>query len=80
MDGKLRSTGCRFLIDTGSTDTIVNISLYYLIDNKQRPQLEQETIQIQQVDGSPLPVLEAAWVEIQVGHTTQLVKVIFADI
>ena len=80
VNGKLRSQNCRFLIDTGSTDTIVNASIYHMIDSKQRPKLEQEAIQIQQVDGSPLPILGAAWVEIQIGQTTQLVKVIFADI
>ena len=80
VNGKLRSQNCRFLIDTGSTDTIVNASIYHMIDSKQRPKLEQEAIQIQQVDGSPLPILGAAWAEIQVGQTTQLMKVIFADI
>ena len=58
----------------------MNASIYHAIDRKQRPKFEQEAIQIQQVDGSPLPSLGAAWVEIQVGQTTQLVKVIFADI
>ena len=42
--------------------------------------MENSNTLIQQVDGTPLSILGVAWVEIQVGNTTQTVKAIFADI
>ena len=53
--------------------------MYYQIPKEQRPVLETEGVQVRQVDGSPLAVLGIAWVEVQVGRTTHLVKAIFTD-
>ena len=80
VQGKLRSFDCSFLIDTGSTDTIISSNTYYNIVTGQRPKLETSNTHLQQVDGTPLSVLGVAWVEIQIGKTTQTVKAIFADI
>ena len=70
VDGKMRGTRCRFLIDT---------SVYYMIPKEQRPVLQTEGVQVRQVDGSPLAVLGYAWVEVQVGRTTHPVKAIFTE-
>ena len=80
ITGKIRSTNCCFLIDTGSTDTIISASTYHKIDKERRPVLDTTSITIKQVDGTPLSVLGSALVEIQVGKTMHLVKAIFADI
>ena len=59
MEGVVRSTVCRFLVDTGSTDTLLNSSVYYEIPAAQRPVLEKG-IKVRQVDGTPLAVLGVA--------------------
>ena len=80
VNGKIRATDCRFLIDTGSTDTIINTSVYYQMVPEQRPSLENQTVRILQVDGSPLQVLGVAWVEVNIGKTIRSIRAIFADI
>ena len=79
VDGVIRNTECRFLIDTGSSDTVVSSSVYHTIPKEQRPTLETDGLNIEQVDGSPLAAMGTAWVEVQVGKTVSSVKVIFAD-
>lgn len=79
VDGVIRNTECRFLIDTGSSDTVVSSSVYHRIPREQRPTLQTESLKIEQVDGSPLAAVGAAWVEIQIGKSVAAVKVIFAD-
>ena len=80
ITGKIRSTNCCFLIDSGSTDTIISASTYHKIERERRPILKTVNVNIQQVDGTPLPVLGAALVEIQIGKAVHLVNAIFADI
>ena len=70
VEGRVRSTNFRLLIDTGSTDTLVSATVYYRIPKEQRPFLEECDIAVRQVDGTPLPVLGAAWVELTIGRTT----------
>ena len=40
VDGAVRGTKCRFLIDTGSTDTLISSIVYHQIPREQRPVLE----------------------------------------
>ncbi|XP_038053996.1 uncharacterized protein LOC119726413 [Patiria miniata] len=75
----VRGTKCRFLIDTGSTDTLISSTVYYQIPKEKRPILETEEVQVKQVDGSRLPVLGIAWVEVQVGRTTHQVRAVFTE-
>ena len=56
VNGTLRSTKCRFLINTGSTDTIISASIYHQMDRKCQPELHPFTENIQQVDVSSLHV------------------------
>ena len=39
----------RFLIDTGSSDSVVSSSVYHMIPNEQRPILEKDGLNIEQV-------------------------------
>ena len=80
VTGTIRSTKCRFLIDTGSTDTIISATTYYRMPKESQPELQSFTENIQQVDGTPLQVLGTAWIDICVGRTIHSIKAIFADI
>ena len=75
----MRGTKCRFLVDSGSTETLISRSVYQEIAKERRPVLETDVTNVQQVDGSPLSVMGVAWVDVQVGKTTHPVKAIFAD-
>ena len=77
--GLFRDTECRFLIGSGSTETLIDSEVYYKIPTEMRPVLEQDGVQVTQVDGSPLSVLGVADVEINVGWTTQLVRAVFTS-
>ena len=79
VEGLVRSTKCRFLIDTGSTDTLISSEVYHKIPKEKRPVLETVDVQVKQVDGSQLAVLGKALVEVQVGRTTHPVKAVFAE-
>ena len=79
VDGVVRDTKCRFLIDTGSTDTLISSTVYYQMPTEQRPVLETDDVKVRQIDGSPLPVMGIAWVEVQVGRTTHLLKATFIE-
>ena len=79
VDGVVRDTKCRFLIDTGSTDTLISSTVYYQMPTEQRPVLETDDVTVRQIDGSPLPVMGIAWVEVQVGRTTHLLKATFIE-
>ena len=79
VDGVVRDTTCRFLIDTGSTDTLICSTVYYQIPKEQRPVLETNDVQVRQVDGSPLAVLGTAWVDVQIGRTKHPVKAVFTE-
>ena len=80
VHGFVRGTECRFLIDSGSTETLIDSEVYYNIPTEKRPVLEPDSVQVTQVDGSPLSVLGVADVEINVGRTTQLVRAVFTSI
>ena len=67
-------------MDSGSTDTLVSSRVYHEMAKEQRPVLEVEETNIQQVDGSPLSVMGIAWVDVQLGRTVCPVRAIFADI
>ena len=67
VDCKVRGTSGRFLIDTGSTDTLISSTVYYQFPK--RPALDTEKVQVRQVDGSPLEVLGTAWVDVQAAET-----------
>ena len=77
--GLFGGTECRFLIDSGSTETLIDSEVYYRMPTEKRPVLEQDGVQVTQVDGSPLSVLRVADVEINVGRTTQLVRAVFTS-
>ena len=79
VDGLVRASDCRFLVDTGSTDTLISSEVYYKIPKERRPLLGEGSIQVRQVDGSPLSVLGIAEVEIQIGRTTQSVRATFTE-
>ncbi len=79
VEGLVRATKCRFLIDTGSTDTLISSSIFYEIPKEQRPVLETDGVVVRQVDGSRIPTLGKAAVEVQVGRTTHMVKAIFTE-
>ena len=68
------------LIDTGSTDTLIDMSVYHQIPKEQRPELETCGIGVRQVDGSPLQVCGSAWVDLKIGKTVCPVRAVFADI
>ena len=80
VEGIVRKTKCRFLVDTGSTDTLISSKTYYQMPKEQRPSLLDYDGRVQQVDGKPLEVLGVAWVDIQVGRTVAPVKAIIAEI
>lgn len=80
VKGFLRSIECTFLLDTGSTDTVISANIYFQVDTERRPELQPFTEIIQQVDGTPLQVLGTAWIEVRIGKTIHTVKAIFADI
>ena len=40
VEGSIRSTKFRLLIDTGATDTLISLMVYYQLPKEQRPVLE----------------------------------------
>ena len=69
VDCTVRGTSGRFLIDTGSTDTLISSTVYCQIPREKRPTLDAEKVQARQIDGSPLGVLGTVWVDVQMGST-----------
>ena len=80
VDGSIRSANFRLLIDTGATDTLISLTVYYQLPKEQRPELESCEAKVRQVDGSPLTVYGTAWVDLQIGRTVHPVRAVFADI
>ena len=80
VEGVVRTVGLRMLVDTGATDTIINAAIYYQIPERMRPELKRHHITIRQADGSALPILGAAWVELCVGKSVHTVCATFAPI
>ena len=66
-------------MDSGSTDTLVSSRVYHEMAKEQRPVLEVEETNIQQVDGSPLSVMGVAWVDVPFGRKVCPLRAIFAD-
>ena len=61
------------------TDTLISSTVYYQMPTEQRPVLEADDVKVRQIDGSPLPVMGIAWVEVQVGQTMYLLKATFIE-
>ena len=69
-----------FLVDTGSTHTVISKSTYMNLDAELRPQLEPLKSGIKQADGNPLEVLGSGWINLQIGKTNIALEIIVADI
>ena len=80
VKGSIRSVEFQILIDTGATDTLIGMTVYHQLPREQRPTLEDCDTGVRQVDGSPLKVYGAAWLDLRIGKTVHPIKAIFADI
>ena len=80
IEGEVRSLKLRFLVDTGTTDTIISAEAYYTIPLERRPKLEDQGVRVLQADGKPLETLGVALVDVCVGRTTYTVRVVFAKV
>lgn len=75
----LRGVDVKFLVDTGSTDTLISSSTYYSIPVNNRPVLK-EGVRVQQANGASLETLGSAWVDVQIGPVCESVLVVVAHI
>ena len=73
-------TDTNLLLDTGATDTLLSTSLYYQISADVRPGLSKVASELHQADGKPIGTSGSAQLEIRVGATTRIMRVIFADL
>ena len=81
IQGIVRSTNVQFLIDSGSTDTILSGSVFYQIPVEKRPILQINEVRVRQANGSLMGnIMGTAELDIQVGQTVIPVCAIFADI
>ena len=59
----------KFLVDTGSTHTVISKSTYLKLDAELRPTLKPLQSGIKQADGNPLEVLGSGWIDLRIGKT-----------
>jgi predicted aspartyl protease len=77
IPGQLRGVTVKYLVDTGSTDTVISIELFNRLKSKQTL---LGNVDVTQADGTPLKTLGLARMDVQIGTTTECVEVIVANI
>ena len=76
----IRGERAHLLVDTGATSTFLSSALIYRFEPRRRLQLIDFGTKIRSADGTPLETIGSAWVEIQVGATTQPVLATFGQL
>ena len=79
VEGSVREVGVKFLVDSGSTNTVISTKILHLLPPKKRPKLKKYW-EIQQADGTPLRNVGHGWMDLKIGDTMESVEVIVADI
>ena len=69
-----------FLIDTGSSETFISMSIYQSIPSHRRPTLQPMPDVVRQAGGQPLPTRGRVVTEIQIGNHKEKMEVIVADL
>ena len=80
VKGRIGPVDGIFLIDTGSSDTLLSSKVWQSIPMKEKPQLKALTTTSEQADGSPLSLIGCADMEIRVGTACAVMTVTVADI
>lgn len=80
LPAQIAGSPARFLIDTGSSGTIISRDMYERISKKRRPKLSPSTDRMVVADGSASPVLGRIDVEISIGTVNVFHPVIVANI
>jgi hypothetical protein len=78
--GDVSGTDVLFLVDTGSSNTVINYEQYLRITENVRPQLIPIKEIIRQADGTPLPVHGKVRTEVGVGGSSATIDVLVADL
>ena len=69
-----------FLVDTGSSDTVISSEIFHQIPEGERPQLKDSELVICQADGSYLRVMGRAEMELGVGTTSLRLPIVVANL
>ena len=80
VEGKVNGHAVTFLVDTGSSHTLISEGVYDRIIEARKPPLRQVTYKVCQADGSPLSIRGRTTVEIQVGSTDFVSEVTVAGL
>ena len=70
----------KFLVDTGTSDTIISIRKFEAITVENRPNLSPMQCVAKQADGTPLSILGRATMNIRIGPALVAIPVIVSDI
>lgn len=80
VQAKLGPVSGTFLVDTGSSDTILSARMFHALRAEEKPVLKAMTVQSEQADGSPLSIIGCADLEVVVGTARVVLPVTIADI
>ena len=80
VKAKIGHASGTFLIDTGSSDTILSARMFYALPAEVKPVLKPVSVTSEQADGTPLSVMGCVDMEIEVGHARVTLSVTVADI
>ena len=80
VKGSVRTVTIPFLVDTGTTDTIISEEVFFKIPRESRPELEQDGVRVVQADGTVMKTRGVAHLDLKVGHTTCPVRAVIANV
>ena len=80
VEGHIADCSVEYLVDTGTTDTIISVQMYNSIPVDSRPTLFPMKDSAQQADGSPLKSIGWASMNVRIGPTSMYTPVVVAEI
>ena len=80
VKGCVRTVTLSFLVDTGTTDTIISEEVFYKMPKESRPELEQDGIRVVQADGTVMKTRGVAHLDLKIGRTTCPIRAVIANV
>ena len=80
VTGVIRGTKIKFLVDTGSTQTVLSTVAYIRLPKGKRPKLNSMESCIKQADGTPIEAWGHAIMDLQIGEKSQSLMITVASI
>ena len=80
VEGMICDSNIKFLVDTGSSHTVISKATYANLETEKRPELTRTSFGMKQADGKPIDILGSAWMNLKIGTICTAIEVIVADI